>query len=320
MTTFINFNELEEKVNSYGGSERKKKFYDSNTKSTYLVKLPDPIREKNNSLSYMNNQFSEYVGSHIYELIGVPVQETIMGVVTDNKRRIVVGCKDFTTSNTRLIEFGTYELSRNPDLIFEQSVERFMSTVDNDMRFNQKQAKKMFWDMFLVDALIMNGDRHFHNIGVLEDLDSGILSISPVYDCGSCLGALMSDELLSELLSDQATFKGEVYNTHSSLSFDGKRILNHQFILNANEGLANSIRDIAPKIDLLKINKMIDETPFLSDIRKEFYKNVIKFNKENMLDVAYKKLLKNDKLKDIDDMMNGKYNPDNDNNDKGYEM
>lgn len=318
MTNTINFNNLTELVNDYGGSEKKKKFYDRNTNSVYMVKLPDPIREKNNMLSYMNNQFSEYVGSHIYSIIGIPVQDTVMGKYTDNKERIVVGCKDFTTNVNKLIEFGTYELSRNSDLVFVQSIERFMDTIENDPRFNISQAKKRFWDMFVVDALIMNSDRHFHNIGVLENIEKNTLELSPVFDCGSSLGALMSDGVIEQLMTDSSLFKNEVFNTHSAMSLNGKRILNHELLANPCNDLKLSILDIVPKVDIDAINNMIEDTPYLSNIRKEFYKEVIKFNKTNMLDKAYKKIVNKSISNDIDKMIKGTYNyHKEDDSDKG---
>ena len=57
----VNFSEAIEVLNSYKGSEKKKTLIYNNKK--YLVKFPDPIREKNKNISYINNAFSEYIGS-----------------------------------------------------------------------------------------------------------------------------------------------------------------------------------------------------------------------------------------------------------------
>lgn len=64
----IDFTECEELINTYSGSEKKKKIIYEN--KIYLLKFPDPIREEGNSLSYMNNQFSEYIGCHIMQSLG----------------------------------------------------------------------------------------------------------------------------------------------------------------------------------------------------------------------------------------------------------
>ena len=55
----IDFNKGEEKLNKYPGSERKTTIVYEN--EVYLLKYPDPIRDTRNTLSYMNNQYSEHI-------------------------------------------------------------------------------------------------------------------------------------------------------------------------------------------------------------------------------------------------------------------
>ena len=52
----IDFTNAMEEFNNYKGSEKKKTLIYNNKK--YLVKFPDPIREKNKNISYINNAFS----------------------------------------------------------------------------------------------------------------------------------------------------------------------------------------------------------------------------------------------------------------------
>lgn len=44
---------------------------------------------------------------------------------------------------------------------------------------------------------------------------------------------------------------------------------------------------IAPKIDIKKVNAIIESTPFITDIRKEFYKAILKLRQETILNRAY---------------------------------
>ena len=53
----IDFTKCKEEINQYKGSEKKKTLIYNNLK--YLVKFPDPLRQKNKDLSYINNAFSE---------------------------------------------------------------------------------------------------------------------------------------------------------------------------------------------------------------------------------------------------------------------
>ena len=71
----IDFSNATEEFNNYKGSEKKKTLIYNGKK--YLVKFPDPIREKNKNISYINNAFSEYIGSNIFKMIGFETQNTI---------------------------------------------------------------------------------------------------------------------------------------------------------------------------------------------------------------------------------------------------
>ena len=68
----IDFSKAIEELNSYKGSEKKKTLVYN--KKRYLVKFPDPIREKNKNISYINNAYSEYIGSNIFKIIGIDTQ------------------------------------------------------------------------------------------------------------------------------------------------------------------------------------------------------------------------------------------------------
>jgi len=65
----IDFNKGKEIFNKFRGSEVKTTILYEN--EVYMIKYPDPIRDKRNVLSYMNNQFSEHIGSRIFEACGM---------------------------------------------------------------------------------------------------------------------------------------------------------------------------------------------------------------------------------------------------------
>ena len=52
--------------------------------------------------SYTSSPVSEYLGSHIYGLLGIPAHETMLGY---RAGKIVCACRDFTFPNARLFEF-----------------------------------------------------------------------------------------------------------------------------------------------------------------------------------------------------------------------
>lgn len=68
-------------INKYGGSERKETIV-LDDGYEYLLKLPDPTREKKRMLSYINNSISEYIGCKIMEKLKLSVQKVILGEYT----------------------------------------------------------------------------------------------------------------------------------------------------------------------------------------------------------------------------------------------
>ena len=46
-----------------------------------------------------------------------------------------------------------------------------------------------------------------------------------------------------------------------------------------------------PKINLDRINQIIDNTGYITDEEKEFYKTMIRMRKERILDFSYEKLV-----------------------------
>ena len=85
----ITLTNIRETPNDYGGSELKKAIYMDGVR--YMVKFPDPARKKDAVEKYINNVFSEEVGSKIFAYLGIPTQETFLAkYYVGEKERIVV--------------------------------------------------------------------------------------------------------------------------------------------------------------------------------------------------------------------------------------
>ena len=77
---------------TYGGHSGSKKGIIFNGERWFL-KYPKSTKSMNVvGLSYTTSPLSEYIGSHIYELLGIGVHETRLGIANG---KIVVACKDF---------------------------------------------------------------------------------------------------------------------------------------------------------------------------------------------------------------------------------
>ena len=102
----VDFTHLQKRNKAYAGANGNKisVIYEG---EQYMLKFP-PTPKINKDMSYSNSCFSEYLGCQIYEIIGVPVQKTILGTYTVNgKEKIVVACKDFTRPGVVLQEFAS---------------------------------------------------------------------------------------------------------------------------------------------------------------------------------------------------------------------
>lgn len=271
----IDFTNSIEEINNYKGSEKKKTLTYNGKK--YLVKFPDPVREKNKNISYINNAFSEYVGSNVFKLVGFETQNTVLGKYTyHEKEKIVCGCEDFTDENHVLYEFENLALSTNPDKKIETELEDIMDVIEESKTIiDIQETKQKFWDMFIVDALIGNTDRHNGNWGFLLNKKTGKTAFAPIYDCGSCLNPMYEDESLKEFTETE--LKNLAVNCYSCIKENGRKINYMSYIKQMkNEDCNQALQRIRKKIDLKKINEFIDEIKCMTDIRKKFYKKIIK--------------------------------------------
>ena len=284
----IDFTHAKEEFNNYRGSEKKKTLIYNDTK--YLVKFPDPIREKNKNVSYINNAFSEYVGSNIFKICGFQVQDVVLGTYNyKGKEKIVCACKDFTNPNTTLFEFENLALSSNPDKKIETEITDIMDVIDeNEAIIHASDIKNKFWDMFIIDSLIGNTDRHNGNWGFILIKDIGMTTFAPIYDCGSCLNPMLDDVELEKL--DDNEIKNLAINCYSCLKEKGKKINYMTYISSMENKECNAalIRTFN-KINIDGIEKFIDGVACMSRIRTHFYKKMIRIRYDILKDI-YSKL------------------------------
>ena len=102
----MDFTNLPRRNKTYAGANGSKICVELNGE-LYMLKFPS-LPHRNKDMSYTNGCLSEYIGSHIFEIVGIPVQETLLGTYSVNgKEKIVVACKDFTTADLVLQDFAS---------------------------------------------------------------------------------------------------------------------------------------------------------------------------------------------------------------------
>lgn len=295
-----------ELTNKYGGSEKKTRI--AYNGSGYMLKYPDPIREVKNDLSYMNNQYSEHIGCRIFESLGIPVQETFLAKYApkeDNKTRIVVACKDFVKYDEELVEASKLGLQNYiSDKQIATTIEDVEKVISKIKDIDQNLVRERFWDIFVVDALIGNKDRHLDNWGFLAHRteaieDSSLKGLAPVYDCGSSLSTTVSDDSMKESLTNIDSFKDKEFNIASVYSLNGKKIFYNKIFQEPVEDLKKAVIRIVPKIDLKKIRNIVNSAEGMSEIRKEYLCKALEYRYTNILYPALEKVLKEEKIKEL---------------------
>lgn len=292
----IDFTNCEINKYKYYGGKNGGKICVKYNNENYMIKFPAINDKWLGSGEYTNICISEYVSCHIIETLGLKTQKTLLGkYLVNNEEKIVVACKDFTEEGSVLKEFAELknsqiETSKNG---YGTELEEVIETIEEQQIYDVKELKKFFWDMFIADCLVGNFDRHNGNWGFLINEKEENVKIAPIYDCGSCLYPQLDDKKISEIINDEKEMEARVYIfPTSALKVNNKKINYYEYIKSMeNEDCNNSLLDIFPKINLNIINNIIEETPYITEVRKEFYKKIIKLRYEKILKYTYEKLI-----------------------------
>ena len=289
----IDFTDLKKRKKTYAGANGNKisVIYEG---EQYMLKFP-PQAKLNKGMSYSNSCFSEYLGCQIYESIGIPVQKTLMGVYTvKGKQKIVVACGDFTEPGVSLQDFASLKnrMIDSERQGYGTELIDILQTIDEQTLVDRDSLLERFWDMFIVDAFIGNWDRHNGNWGFLYDDRTDEMTLAPVYDCGSCLYPQADKKIMEAVLSDPGERNHRIYNIPlSAIMQEGKNIKYFDYISSMqNEDCNRALKRIVPRIDMGKIKGIIDYTPFISDLQKDFYLTMLIERKKRILDFSIEKL------------------------------
>ena len=229
------------------------------------------------------------------------MQEVLLGTyrTPKGKEKIVVACRDFTSPGIVLQDFASLK-NQIVDSVrngYGTELSDIQDTFEQQTAIDETLLKERFWDMFIVDALIGNWDRHNGNWGFLYNTQTDEMQLAPVFDCGSSLFPQADEEKMQEVLADRNALNLRIFNQPlSSIVLDGRKINYFEFISSLrNEDCNQALKRIAPRIDMAVIQQIIAETPVLSDLQKDFYTTILSERKLRIIDFSLKKLRKLEK-------------------------
>lgn len=276
---------------AYNGANGKKIAIEYNGE-VYMLKFPPSGENKMTALSYTNSCISEHIASSIFNMLGIAAQETLPGTFeVSEKMKIVCACKDFTVNNKRLFDFCSI---KNTVIDSDSNgsgteLDDILETMEKQHHVSPAPLLEHFWDMFVVDALLGNFDRHNGNWGFIYDDNTNEMSIAPIYDCGSCLLPQADEKVMQAVLDDENELNARIYTfPTSAIKQNGKKINYYDFLTSTdNKDCLDAVRRIVPIVDLDSIADLIDDVPYISDLQKEFYKRYISARLEMILGPAY---------------------------------
>lgn len=268
---------------AYNGANGKK-IAVSYKDEVWILKFPNDVRERPNEQSYSNSCFSEHVGCTIYDSLGIPVQETLLGTFVNGRTKVVCACKDFTKPGLRLFDFCSIK-----NTVLESGsggtgteLNDVLEAIEQQQFMDSFVVRRRFWQMFVVDALLGNFDRHNGNWGFLVDENTGMTELAPVFDCGSCLLPQADETIMTRCLENEDELNARIYSFPSSmLKIEGKKINYLEFLANCrDEQFLAILSELRPAIQALDFDRVIAETPYMTDLQRRFLTRYLNARRE----------------------------------------
>lgn len=280
----IDFSKYELNGKYYGGSERKEGIKIDG--EDYMIKY-----RKQTAFGKRNNHVSEFLGSHIFELCGFEVQKTFLGYRDGEE---VVACKDFNVAGKQFVPFndvGESTLDQDKET-YQYDYEDIMQMLrDNSKLTDVQETISMFWQIYIMDALLGNFDRHGANWGFIKEQNR--YTLAPIFDNGSCLYPNLTDESEMQAIMDstEETEKRIYKFPTSQVKLNGQKssyfdvIYSLQFV-ECNDAL----RSVMERLNMARVREVINETPMISEIQRSFYKHILDARYERILLTSMEKL------------------------------
>lgn len=161
----------------------------------YLLKGGSPI--------YQQEPVNEWLASQIAKRLGMDAVSYDTELYENN---LVSACRAMTDENTDLVP--AKDIVRSAE--FPENKFQLLLYIDELKKHGIQNPEKGINEMLIIDYLLLNSDRHSQNLAILRDANTGQwLKTAPVFDSGTGLGCLVSDE---EILQEEHENKCQLFN------------------------------------------------------------------------------------------------------------
>ncbi len=237
------------------------------------------------------NHVSEFIGSHAFSLCGFDAQETRLGTYRGEE---VVACRKFIRPGDLFVPFndvGQSSIESDRDK-YQYSYSDIMDMLNANRKLTgHEEAIQFFWDMYIMDALLGNFDRHGGNWGFIKRDNK--YALAPVFDNGSCMFPQMTDEdamrkvIASKELTDDRVFRFPT----SQIKLDGRKSSYYDVISSLRFPECNdALGRMAARIDMDGLYDMIDAIDCITETHGEFYKHMLRARYEAMVETPLSEL------------------------------
>ncbi|MEG2266013.1 MAG: hypothetical protein RSC43_05170 [Clostridia bacterium] len=236
----------------------------------YSIREPESSPHANNK----NACISEYIGSHIYNLAGVPACETVLGMYKGNLtavRKEPLGGSIVTF--TSMFDIDKHAASCEVNTV--------LSAIQEQTFVNREELTNRFWDMFIVDALIATAPRTLDDWGIVYDLQRNTAYISPVLNNNACLYPYVDSSSFSEVYNSRGqNLISKLYSVPESFYTTGGKPIDYlaHILSLTNSMCIDALMRIIPKLSMPDVEMMINSISCISESQKNFYLEILGHN------------------------------------------
>ena len=160
---------------------------DGRLKKTWIIEEDKRYLLKGGYKNEVLQPFNEVLSSMISSRLGFNHVTYTLEVIKD---KVVSKCECFINENTELV--SAYQILYN-SCDKDNAYETYISLLE---KHGIKDARGSLEDMFILDYIMLNEDRHLNNFGIIRDVQTlNWISTAPIFDTGESLNIIdYSDE------------------------------------------------------------------------------------------------------------------------------